>query len=431
MGVTKTPAVPILVHCHLRWDFVWQRPQQIFSRLAANHPVLFLEEAMASEGEARLEISRPQENLFRVVPMVPGCQSMSMQAQCEIVRPLLLQALHSAPELAGRFEMPVQWFYSPITAPFFIDRVPSAAIVYDCMDELANFRYASSDLAQREKLLLSRADVVFTGGYKLYESKSMHNANTHFHGCGVDIAHFGKARLHSTPVPKELAGLPRPIFGYFGVIDERLDYELLAHLAGTFPNASIAMVGPFAKIDPSALPRLPNIHWLGQRQYADLPSFVKGFDVCLMPFALNEATQYINPTKTLEYMAAAKPIVSTAVPDVVRNFTPVVRIGTSAEDFAKAVDESFWTPDVERIDEGVRSAESSSWDAIVGAMRKHMVAAVERRHPAQRQASPARVLHAGRPKPHPSTHPSAIHIGGTDRRIQSGDTAFAATGRAE
>jgi glycosyltransferase involved in cell wall biosynthesis len=227
--------------------------------------------------------------------------------------------------------------------------------------------------------LLKSADVVFTGGYQLFRSKSQHHANTHFYGCGVDAAHFGSARSAQTPVAPEIAALPRPLFGYFGVIDERLDYELISHLADAFPDGSVAMVGPFAKIDPAGLPRQSNIHWLGQRSYAELPGLVKGFDVCLMPFALNEATQYINPTKTLEYMAAGKPIVSTAVPDVVRNFTPVVRVAGTAEEFAAAVDGALRNPDRKLIAQGIECAADASWDAIVGHMREHILDAVRSR----------------------------------------------------
>ena len=176
-----------------------------------------------------------------------------------------------------------------------------------------------------------RADVVFTGGHKLFEAKSQLHDNCHFYGCGVDGEHFGQARAAGTAVPADLAAMPKPVLGYFGVVDERMDYDLVARLADANPNWSVVMVGPVLKVDPSALPRRPNLHWLGQRAYADLPAFCKGFDLCLMPFALNEATEFINPTKALEYMATGRMIVSTAVPDVVRNFGSVVKIaGTAA-----------------------------------------------------------------------------------------------------
>jgi glycosyltransferase involved in cell wall biosynthesis len=261
-------------------------------------------------------------------------------------------------------------------APRFLDKFDTVGVVYDCMDELANFRFAPADIAERERLVISKADVVFTGGYQLFLSKSRHHDNVHFHGCGVDEAHYAKARLPETPLPPEVAGLPRPVCGYFGVIDERIDYELLEKLASRMPDASIVMVGPFAKVDRKTLPGAPNIHWLGQRTYDQLPALVKSFDVCLMPFAMNESTRYINPTKTLEYMAAAKPIVSTAVPDVVRNFTPVVQIARSHQEFVAAVKRVAKNPDAGLIAQGVALARNAGWVAIVEAMRGEMLRAV-------------------------------------------------------
>jgi glycosyltransferase involved in cell wall biosynthesis len=200
----------------------------------------------------------------------------------------------------------------------------------------------------------------------------------HFFGCGVDVRHYAGARSAATQVPSDIAHLAHPVFGYFGVIDERIDYDLLTRLAASFPQASVVMIGPLAKVQRSVLPSLKNIHWLGQRPYADLPAYLKAFDVCLMPFALNEATQYINPTKTLEYMAAGKPIVSTAVPDVVHNFSPVVNVASSAGAFVNAVQRALASPDGRRIEEGIQRANDASWEAVVSAMRNHMLQAIPR-----------------------------------------------------
>jgi glycosyltransferase involved in cell wall biosynthesis len=264
-------------------------------------------------------------------------------------------------------------------APRLLGLFGATAVVYDCMDELANFRFAPSDIAERERFLLENADVVFTGGYRLFETKSRYHPNTHFFGCGVDVEHYSRARMAETQLPPEVAHLPHPIFGYFGVIDERIDYDLIARLADAFPQGSIVLVGPFAKIDANALPNRPNISWLGQRAYEELPALVKAFDVCLMPFAMNEATQYINPTKTLEYMAAGKPIVSTAVPDVVRQFTPIVAVGQSIDEFIKLAGLAATAPDPALIQAGIDRAEAASWESIVAAMRGHILDAYERR----------------------------------------------------
>lgn len=365
--------VPIMVHSHLRWDFVWQRPQQLLSRFAADHRVLFVEDPMESASEPALDISLTPEGVVRVVPLLPKAASLSTDARCAMVLPLLESALRTHPLLAGRFESPIQWFYSPMNAPRYCDQLGSVATVYDCMDELSAFRFAPPDIAERENYLLRKADLVFTGGYELYSSKSRRHANTHFFGCGVDADHFARARAEETVIPAEVAALPSPILGYFGVIDERLDYELIAELARRCPTASIVMVGPLAKVHPEELPQASNIHWLGCRTYGELPALVKAFDICLMPFAMNAATQYINPTKTLEYLAAGKPVVSTAVPDVVRQYTDVVDIADSVKSFVSLVEKRLVNADPERIARGIARARSSSWDSTVTSMRGHLL----------------------------------------------------------
>ncbi len=387
--IVGSSAAPILVHCHLRWDFVWQRPQQIFSRLARNHRILFLEDPVEGDGTARLEITAPQTNIVRVVPVLPGfAGTMSVDEQSLATLGLLEGALLEHPLLKGLFHNPIQWFYSPMSAKVFMDRFNATAVVYDCMDELANFKFAPPDLTQREDALMARADIVFTGGHQLFQAKSRRHNNTHFFGCGVDVAHFGRARLAATPTPAELTGLPGPVIGYFGVIDERLDYELIASLAEKFVDGSVVMVGPFAKVNPDELPKHSNIHWLGQRNYTDLPSIVKAFDVCMMPFALNEATQYINPTKTLEYMAAGKPVVSTAIQDVVRNFTPVVKVANTHAEFAQAVERAIAQPQLDVIAQGVERAAGATWDVTVANMRSLMLRSADA---PSRERSPVRV----------------------------------------
>ncbi|RPH43506.1 MAG: glycosyltransferase family 1 protein [Burkholderiales bacterium] len=367
---------PLIVHCHLRWDFVWQRPQQLFSRLAAQHPVLFVEDPVhEAVAQASLRVTEPHPNVVRVVPVLPEAHPRDVDAQCASVVPLLDAALAAHPRLAGRFGGAVQWFYSPMTAPVFLGEFGTIGAVYDCMDELASFRFAPADIVARERILLAEARVVFTGGLQLFDAKAPLHANVHCFGCGVDVAHYAQARDAATAVPAEVAALPGPVLGYFGVIDERIDYELLERLALAFPQGSIAMVGPFAKVDPASLPDLPNLHWLGQRDYSELPALVKGFDVCLMPFALNEATRFINPTKTLEYMAAGKPIVSTAVPDVLRQFVPIVEVAHDHDAFIDATLRAVRAPCLELLDKGVERAQRATWEAIVAAMRGHLIEA--------------------------------------------------------
>jgi glycosyltransferase involved in cell wall biosynthesis len=367
----------IIVHSHLRWDFVWQRPQQILSRLAVDHPILFVEEPLHEPGDAHLRIVEAQPNVLRAIPVTP--EACGADAHCELLLQLLTRALSAHPLLAGRFDTVVQWFYSPMCAPGLAGRLGEIGLVYDCMDELSNFRFAPPDIAERERFLLQRADVVFTGGASLLDAKRRYRPDARFFGCGVDVEHFSQARQADTVVPPEVSGLPRPVLGYFGVIDERLDYELIGALAEAFDRGSIVMAGPLAKVEKEQLPRNANIKWLGQQPYAALPSLVKGFDVCLMPFALNEATRYINPTKTLEYMAGGKPIVSTAVADVVRNFGDVVHVAPSYDEFIESVMRVLAEPDPARIAAGIEKANASTWDAIVAKMRGHLLDAVDGR----------------------------------------------------
>jgi glycosyltransferase involved in cell wall biosynthesis len=373
-------ALPIVAHCHLRWDFVWQRPQQIFVRLAAHHRIAFIEEPLTDDGETRLVLSEPFPNIVRIVPFLHGAKGLDVDRQWAALLPHLHRTFREHPLLAGRFDRVIHWFYSPMVAPAMLGKFDTAAVVYDCMDELAKFRFAPPDLPAREAALLAAADVVFTGGYQLFTRKQRHHRNVHLYGCGVDLAHYAKARDPETQIPADIASLPRPVLGYFGVIDERLDYGLIESLARAFANGSVVMIGPYAKVDPATLPQHPNLHWLGQRDYTDLPAYTKGFDVCLMPFALNDATENINPTKTLEYMAAGKPVISTAVPDVVRHFAPVVQIGYSHAEFVALAARACSQPDAAVIARGIRRAGSATWEAIVEAMREHVLAAVRAKH---------------------------------------------------
>ncbi len=380
--VPPTHPRPLIVHSHLRWDFVWQRPQQILSRFASTRPVLYVEEPVFADdiGHGTLDVSRPAPGIYRVVPRLPGELRGSNDDAEEAVRTLLLRLIGEQGSLAHRFDNPVQWFYTPMPARVMLGAFSECAVVYDCMDELAQFRFAPPDLADRERMLLAVADLVFTGGSKLYESKSRHHRNVHFFGCGVDANHFALARDPDTRVPRTLWSVASPVLGYFGVIDERLDYDLIAKLADAFPDGTLVFVGPLAKVHPSELPRRSNILWLGQQPYASLPSYVKAFDVCLMPFALNEATEFINPTKTLEYLAAGRPVVSTGVPDVVRNFSSIVRVANSPSEFVRETKLAL-VPDADRVEEGIARARASSWDAIVAQMDRLIVAAADSWHP--------------------------------------------------
>ena len=373
---------PIIVHCHLCWDWVWQRPQQFLSRLSARHKILFIETIGPDP-----QLSAPSAR-FWTPPGFPNVTILRLQFPCwrwpdgpfvDQERRRLVKEFLAGPG-AGQFENALQWFYDPMTIPAFLGQMDEIGTVYDCMDELSKFSEAPPQMKMRERRLLAEADVVFAGGQKLWESKKSLNSNCHFYGCGVDVEHFGKARASETKIPDDIAPLKKPVLGYFGVIDERMDYELLTTLAKGNPDWSIAMVGPTLKVH--RFPHLPNLHWFGKKDYADLPAYCKAFDVCLMPFALNEATEFINPTKALEYMATGRPVVSSAVADVVTNFGSIAKIGRSHDEFISLCREAIERPDTNAIAAGLMKAAENSWDSIVAQLENHVTTALRQKQPA-------------------------------------------------
>ena len=378
----RTPAerrpYPLIVHCHLCWDWVWQRPQQFMSRFSQKHRVLFVETMAPDENLvtplAQLRRFEKWPNLTLLRLQFPTWRWSDGKWVDRERRALVKRALHGP--LRGQFNSAVQWFYDPMAVTAFAGQMGEIATVYDCMDELSKFKGAPPEIRKREAELLAAADVVFTGGRRMWESKSPHNSNCHFYGCGVDVMHFSKARSPQTVVPEDIANLPKPVFGYFGVVDERIDYELLEKLAKANPNGSIVMVGPMTKIDPASLPRPKNLHWMGGRDYAQLPAYCKAFDVCMMPFALNEATEYINPTKALEYMATGRGIVSSAIYDVVKNFGSVVKVADSHNEFIALCRKAADRADEKAIQKGLDMAAANSWESIVEKMEGHIAEAL-------------------------------------------------------
>jgi glycosyltransferase involved in cell wall biosynthesis len=373
--ISSAPAFPIIVHSHLGWDWVWQRPQQFHSRLSKRHRILFVEGPVP---QPRLEAARislrevaDYPNIV-VLQMAMPEQRWSDGAWVDKERRRLVQSVLNGP-LGADFAEPVQWFYDPMAVTAFAGHLGETGIVYDCMDQLSQFRGAPSELVRRERELLAIADVVFAGGPKICEEKRRYNSNCYSIGCGVDAAHFAKASDPETVLPADVAELPGPVFGYIGVVDERLDYELIANLADANREGSVVMVGPWTKVDRSKFPERANLHWLGARDYSELPAYAKRFDVCLMPFALNEATEFINPTKALEYMATGRPIVSTPVEDVVRQFDDVVKVVAPADDFAAACRRAAQRPNRARVRRGLKLAARNSWEAIVEKLEGHVL----------------------------------------------------------
>lgn len=354
----------LIVFCHLRWDFVFQRPQHLLTRLARHYKVLFVEEPVFEEGEARMVFSNPSPNLTVCQPHTPMAAHGFHDDQIPLLQPLV-----SA--LAPDGEEVVVWFYTPMALPLLQALRPSL-VIYDCMDELSAFKNPPRQLLQRETALLIIADLVFTGGPSLFEAKRSRHDNAHCFPSSVDAAHFEQALDRSQGHPLQSA-IPRPRLGFFGVIDERFDAELIGDIADAHPEWQVVLVGPVIKIDPATLPQRQNVHYLGQQAYGDLPQFLAGWDVCLLPFALNEATRFISPTKVLEYMAAQLPIVSTAIRDVEQPYGKIVAIGHDHNEFIAHCEAALaQTPeqDAAMVNAMGEVVAHTSWDATAARMHE-------------------------------------------------------------
>jgi glycosyltransferase involved in cell wall biosynthesis len=332
------PARPtLLCFSHLRWDFVFQRPQHLMSRFARDMAVVFWEEPIEIErGQAAyLKVRQADDfpNVRIVTPHLP--QGLDEERRDEALARLL--DAHAAS--CGR--PLVAWYYTPMMLPFSRN-VDASAVVYDCMDELSKFRFAPEKLLDLEQELIDRADLVFTGGASLYEAKKNRHDSVHCFPSSVDRAHFAKAR-RELDQPADQAELRHPRLGFYGVIDERFDIDLLREAADMRPNWSFVMVGPVVKIGEDELPRAANIHYLGGKTYEQLPAYLSGWDVALMPFAMNESTQFISPTKTPEYLAGGKPVVTTPVRDVVRSYGHLqgVHVAHDAEGFIRCCEKAL------------------------------------------------------------------------------------------
>ena len=340
---------------HLRWDFVFQRPQHLLTRAARHRDVYYWEEPVLTVGPPALSRRMTPEGVCIIQPLLP----MESDVAVDVSR---LRALLDGLMAEIGEPTPVLWFYTP-GALSFAGHLRGQTTVYDCMDELAAFAMADPPLPLQERALLARADIVFTGGASLFAAKRVLHGNVHLFASGVDASHFAPAR-GPLPEPPDQAAIPHPRAGFFGVIDERIDLALLSELAAARPGVQFVMIGPTAKIDPLSLPRAPNLHYLGPKPYADLPAYAAHWSAGLMPFAINASTRFISPTKTPEYLAAGLPVVSTPIADVVAQYGRCdgVRIA-SADGFAQALDqvlalESGWR------DPADRTLASMSWDSI-------------------------------------------------------------------
>lgn len=360
-----TSALDLLCFCHLRWNFVFQRPQHLMLRWARDHRVFFIEEPYFGDTAApQLRVHLDDATGVRVVtPHLPERTAADQRA----VRALLSDFVEQ-----HRIEDFIAWYYTPMALDFSRHLAPRT-VVYDCMDELSHFHGAPPELRDREQELLQRADVVFAGGHHLYEAKRTHHANVHAFPSSVDVAHFAKARTYRGE-PADQRPIPHPRFGFYGVIDERFDTALIGQLATLRPEWQFVFLGPVVKIDPSQLPRGPNLHYLGQKSYEELPRYLASWDVALLPFALNDATRFISPTKTPEYLAGGLPVISTPIHDVVHPYGELglVHIARSAQQFIAAGEVCLKDDRAARLEQADAFLSDLSWDHTWASMRREV-----------------------------------------------------------
>jgi glycosyltransferase involved in cell wall biosynthesis len=333
--------------------------------------VFFIEEPFEHEGADELRMSEREGRLTVVVPYLSSSGELPADQRVRAM-------IHPFVEKAG-LENYINWFYSPMMVEW-ADGLEPLAVVYDCMDELSAFRGAPPELVEREKRLFELADLVFTGGHSLYEAKKERHPAVFAFPSSIDADHFRKAAAIEND-PDDQAPIPRPRAGFYGVIDERTDIELLGQMADLRPQIQFIMIGPVVKIDPAELPQRPNIHYLGGKTYDELPGYLSGWDVAIMPFAMNESTRFISPTKTPEFLAAGKPVVSTPIRDVVRPYGEMgmVQIAGTAEEFVEAIDKALVQDSPERRAAADDFISQMSWDKTFNQMSALIYNAVKRR----------------------------------------------------
>lgn len=322
----------IICYSHLRWNFVYQRPQHLLSRMAAHFRVFYIEEPIFDVDNASLSNEYNEDKICVIVPHLP----LGLSPE---------EALFQQNELLKKFFVYMEckhfiaWYYTPMAVGLNATMTPDL-VIFDCMDELSAFKNAPFELQSKEKTLLSMADIVFTGGESLYDAKKNKHPNVHLFPSSIDKKHFEKARRLNTEMDDQGA-IPYPRIGYFGVIDERMDIDLLEQIATLRPDWQLVLIGPVVKIDPQSLPRNKNIHYLGPKHYKELPYYISKWDVAMMPFAINDSTRFISPTKTPEYLAAGKPVVSTPIHDVVSAWGEggLVAIAGTPGEFVSAIED--------------------------------------------------------------------------------------------
>jgi glycosyltransferase involved in cell wall biosynthesis len=359
----------ILVLSHLRWDFVYQRPQHLLTRFAKQCKITFLEEPLFdAPDKGYYTFSKRDENIVVVTPHVrDGLEAEELK---EVLKALFNEYMQNKTLANYAF-----WYYTPMALEFSRKYIPDM-VIYDCMDELSAFKFAPPRLKALEQELLKISDVVFTGGHSLYEAKKNQHANIHPFPSSIDKKHFAKARSIKSSPPDQIA-TQQPKLGFYGVIDERFDVDLIKGIADARPDWQIILIGPVVKIDQNILPKNSNIHYLGPKSYQELPTYMADWNIALIPFLLNESTRFISPTKTPEYLAAGLPVISTAIKDVIDPYgkRKLVQTGNDANDFILAAEKLLaLTPEqrVQKLNKVDHFLSLNSWDKTCDDMMEVM-----------------------------------------------------------
>ena len=358
--------IDLLCFSHLRWGFVFQRPNHLLSRFSKHQRVFFIEEPLFTAEEEKLQIENYNESLFIVTPHIKeGLSEEEIQGR----QKKFINHLIAKMDVSRYFS----WYYTPMALPF-TDHLAPEMVIYDCMDELSAFKFAPPQISVLEKELFKKADIVFTGGNSIYEFKKDQHPNIYSFPSSIDKNHFGLARTKLDD-PEDQKHIPHPRFGFFGVVDERFDIEMIDSVAKARPEWQFIILGPVVKIDPAHLPRYENVHYLGGKKYEELPAYIAGWDVALVPFAMNESTRFISPTKTPEYLAAGKPVISSPIRDVIRPYgeNKLVHIVNNAGEFISAAEKelgkkrkSAW---LRKVDDFLAF---NSWDRTWGQMVRNI-----------------------------------------------------------
>lgn len=353
----------IVCFSHLRWDFVFQRPQHLMTRFADHFRIFYVEEALFhSDQDYYSEVLHNNIHIIKLHLTGDHEGENVVERQRALIQKFFLKL---------KITEYILWYYTPMALPLTVGLKP-VVTVFDCMDELSAFKFAPPALKQMEKDLLNKADVVFTGGHSLYEAKKHQHHNIHSFPSSIDKKHFVTAR-HIKQDPADQTNIPHPRFGFYGVLDERFDIELIRESADLRPDWQFVLIGPVVKIDPETLPKNKNIHYLGGKKYSELPAYLAGWDISMVSFALNDSTKYISPTKTPEYLAGGKPVISTPIKDVVDGYGEygLVHIVNNANEFVEVAEKELAVEDKKKwLQQVDKHLANNSWDITVNQMRE-------------------------------------------------------------